>query len=116
MIFAGAFSGVRAGVMPGCRAGFAVPGSGSGAVRPGEDMAGSARRRARTLGEQMAAGRQPQEQLLAMAYEPAGDCYQPLPQGADHGLAPADAVTGQDVLAGGDGGELVQPAGNGRGE
>jgi hypothetical protein len=38
------------------------------------------------------------------------------PQGGDHGLAAADAVTGQDLFSRCDSGELVQPAGHAGGE
>jgi len=65
------------------------------------------------LGQEAVAGREPQGQV---AGQPAGDGDQPPAQGGDHGLAAAHAVPVQDVLAGGGGGELVQPGGHGRGE
>ena len=64
------------------------------------------------LGEQVAAGRQPQGQLAGVADEPSRDRDQAVPEGRDHGFAAADAVTGQDQLAGRGGGELVQPGGH----
>jgi hypothetical protein len=51
-----------------------------------------------------------------VADQPAGDGDQPPPQGLDQGFAAADAVTGQDGLAAGGGGELMQPAGHARHE
>jgi hypothetical protein len=45
--------------------------------------------------------------VAGVAGQPAGDSDQPPAQGGNHGLAAAHAVPVQDVLAGGDGGELV---------
>ena len=59
------------------------------------------------LGEQVVAGREPQGELPGVADQPAGDGDQPPPQGLDHCLAAAGAVTGQDGLAAGGGGELA---------
>jgi hypothetical protein len=72
---------------------------------PGEDLT-----------EQAVAGRQPQGELPGVADEPAGDADQPPAQGGDHGFAAAGPVTGQDGLAAGSGGELVQPSGYAGGE
>jgi hypothetical protein len=52
----------------------------------------------------------------AVADQPAGDGDQPPPQGCDHGLAAAHAVSCQDVHADSGAGELVQPGGHVRGE
>ena len=69
-------------------------------LQPGQD-----------LGQEAVAGREPQGQVAGVADQPAGDGDQPPSQGRDHGLAAAHAVPVQDVLAGGKGGELVQPGG-----
>ena len=61
---------------------------------------GETRRRVKVIGR------------LRVADQPAGDGDQPPAQGGDHGLAAADAVTGQDGRAPGGGGELVQPRGD----
>ena len=71
---------------------------------------------AENLREQAVPGREPQRQVAGVADQPAWDGDQPPAQGGDHGLAATHAVPGQDVLAGGDGGELVQPGGHARGE
>jgi hypothetical protein len=55
-------------------------------------------------------GWQPQHQAAGVADEPARDGDQPPPQGGDHGLAAAHPVPVNDVLAGGEAGELVQQA------
>src|SRR5579875_3420955 len=68
------------------------------------------------LGEQIVAWREPEGELAAVADEAGGDGDEPPAQGGDHGLAAADAMTGQDVLASGQRGELVQPGGDVRGE
>ena len=68
------------------------------------------------LGKQAVAGREPQHQVAGVADQPPRDGDQPPPQGGDHGLAAAHAVSVHDVLACGAGGELVQPGGHARGE
>jgi hypothetical protein len=63
------------------------------------------------LGKQALAERGAQDQVVGGADQTARDRDQPPPQSGDHGLAAAHAVPGQDALACGDGGELVQPGG-----
>ena len=68
------------------------------------------------LGEQVLAGREPQDQGSGVVHQPSGDGDQPSAEGGDHGLAAADAVAVQDHLAAGGGGELMQPGGHAGGE
>ena len=82
----------------------------------GQDSAGKCPEAGENLGEQAVAGREPQGQLPGVADQPAGDGDELPPQGGDHGFAAADPVTGEDGLPGSDGGELVQPRGDARGE
>jgi hypothetical protein len=72
--------------------------------------------RARTSSEQFLAGRYAQVDAAGVADQPGRDADQPVPQGGDHGLAGPDAVAEQPAVGPGGRGELVQPAGNARGE
>ena len=73
--------------------------SGSGPCGPdGSGQCGEGPEPGENLGEQVAAGREPQGPLPGVADQPAGDGDEPPPQGFDHGFAAADPVTGQDGL------------------
>ena len=96
-----------------------------GERRPGQGSAEPTRRppqaalmrlpRARQSKPRMTALRRTHHRA-AVADQPAGDGDQPPPQGCDHGLAAAHAVSCQDVHADSGAGELVQPGGHVRGE
>src|SRR5947209_13217147 len=53
-----------------------------------------------------------QMECAGVADEATGHADQPVSQGGDHGLAVADAVSGQPAVGAGGGGEVVQPAGD----
>ena len=67
-------------------------------------------------GQQVLAGGQPHEKLPAVADQPGRDSDQDPPQGGDHRLAAAGAVPLEQLAAGDEPRELVQPGGDGRGE
>ena len=90
---------------------FAFPGfPGRGRAGRWSGCGGEGTEAGEDLGEQVVAGRQPQGQLPGVAYQPGGDGDEPAAEGFDHGFAAADAVTGQDGLAAGSGGELGPPS------
>ena len=88
----------------------------SGAVWPGQGVAGRVRRRARTLLSRWYPGGSRRSRAPAWRTSRAGTRISRCRSVAIHDLAAADAVTEQ--LAGGseDAGELVQPAGDAGGE
>ena len=100
-----------------CRAGFAVSRvSGRGLASRWPGCRGEGPEAGEDLGEQAVAGREVQGQPAGVADQPAGDADRHPAQGGDHGFVAADTVTGQDGLAAGSGGELVQPRGHVGGE
>jgi hypothetical protein len=90
------------GITPGSR--FPVLGAG----RPGSSgQGGECAEFGEDLGEQPAAGLEPEGHNPGVVYEAAGDTDEPVSEGGDHGFAVTDPVPSNDVFAMGGGCELV---------
>src|SRR6266540_3680572 len=102
---------------PGGRAGFAGSGGVLGPRGPGGlGRGGQGADAGEDLGQERVAGGWSQGESSAVPNQAGGDADQSPAQGGDHGLAVADAVSGQGVVGQDGAGELVEPAGEGGGQ
>src|SRR6188472_1858022 len=110
MIFSCAVSGVGQLDGPSVASGGVIP-CGLGAGTAWSGRCGQGADAGEDLSKQLVARWQAQDASAGVVDQPGGDADQSVPQGGDHGLAIADAVSGQGAVGCGGGGELVQPAG-----